>query len=60
MYSWLYHVMSVSVDFVVESFSLFVWSNVSSAHMYSFRYVAAISKSGCCEKTVMLLAYESM
>ena len=53
MYSLFHGVMSVSVDFVVETFSLFVWSHVSSVCMYSCRCVAAVSKLGCCEKTVM-------
>ena len=30
VYSWFHGVMNVSVDFVVEIFSLFVWSHVSS------------------------------
>ena len=53
MYSLFHGVMSASVDFVVETFSQFVWSHVSSMYMYSCRCVAAISGSGCCEKTVM-------
>ena len=48
--SLLNGVMSVSVDFVVQSFSLFVWSHVSSMYMYYCICVAAISGSGCCEK----------
>ena len=39
-------VMSVSVNFVVETFSLIVWSHVSSVCMYSFRCVAAVSILG--------------
>ena len=53
MYSLFHGVMSVSVDFVVETFSLFVWSHVSSVCMYSCRCAAAVSNLGCCEKIVM-------
>ena len=45
--------MNVNVDFVVETFSLLVWSHVSSVCMYSCRCLAAVSKLGCCEKTVI-------
>ena len=33
--------MSVTVDFFVETFSLFVWSKVSSMYMYSCRCLVA-------------------
>ena len=56
VYSWFHGVMSVSVDFVVETFSLLVWSHVSSVCMYSCRCVAAVLMLGCCEKTVISLA----
>ena len=35
------------------TFSLFVWRHVSSVCMYFCRCVAAVSKLGCCEETVM-------
>ena len=60
MYSLFHGVMSVSVDFVVETFSLFVWSHVSSVCMYSCRCAAAVSNLRCCEKIVMSSAYDSM
>ena len=41
MYSLFHGVMRVRVDFVVETFSLFVWSHISSVCMYYFRCVAA-------------------
>ena len=50
VYSWFHGVMSVSVDFDVETFSLFVWRHVSSMCVYSCRCMAAVSKLGCCEK----------
>ena len=60
MYLRFHVVMSVSVDFVVETFSLLLWSHVSSVCMYSCRRVAAVSKLGCCEKTVISSAYDNM
>ena len=45
--------MTVIVDFVVETFNMFVLSLVSSVCMHSCRCVAAVSKLGCCEKTVI-------
>ena len=60
MYSWFHGVMSLSMDFVVENFNLFVWSHVSSMYMYSCRCVEAISGSGCREKTGMSSSCESM
>ena len=59
VYSRFHGLMSVSVDFDVETFSLFVWTHFSSMYMYSSRCGAAILESGCCENTVMS-AYESM
>ena len=60
MYSSFHGVMSVSVDFAVETFSLFFWNHVSSMCMYSCRCVAAIRGLGCREKTVISSAYDSM
>ena len=60
VYSLFHGVMSVSGDFVVETFSLFVLSHVSRVCMYSCRCVAALSKLGCYEKTVMSSAYDNI
>ena len=52
----------MSVDFVVETYSLFVWSHVCCVGMYSCRCVSvtAVSNLECCEKTVMSSAYDNM
>ena len=60
MYSFVHGVMSLSVDFVAKTFSLFVWSHVSRVCMYSCRCVGAVSKLSGCEKTVMSSAYDNM
>ena len=62
VYSLFNGVMRVSVDFFffVETLSLFVWSHVSSVRLYSSGCAAAVSRMGCCEKTVMLSAYDNM
>ena len=60
MYSVFHGVMSVSVDFFVETFSRFVWSFVSSVCRYYCRFVAAVSTLGCCEKPVISSAYDKM
>ena len=52
-YSLFQGVMSVSEDFAGETFNLLSLSHTSSVEMYSCRWVAAASGSGCWEKTVM-------
>ena len=60
VYSLSHGRMSVSVNFVVETFSLIVWSYVSSECMYSRGFVTAVSGLGCFEKTVLSSAYDNM
>ena len=60
VYSLFHGVMSVSLDFAVEIFSLFVWSPVSSVCIYYCRCVAEVSGLGYCKKTVMSSAYDNM
>ena len=44
--------MSLSLVFIVETFSLFVSTHGSSMYMYSCICVVAISVPGCCEPIV--------
>ena len=60
MYSWFHGVMSVSVDFGVETYSLIVWSHVSSMYTFSCRCAATVWGSRCCEKTALSSVYERM
>ena len=52
--------MNVSVDFGVETSSLFVLSYISIMYVYYCRCEAVVWGSGCYEKTVMSLVCEGM
>ena len=60
LYSLLYDVISVSVNLLVETFSLFVVIQFSNSCMHVCCCLAAVSRLECCVRIVRLSAYESI